>query len=1020
MTEATQRERSCWQIYILLIAAIFMCNARVKAQQIKPRIELAQLIDRAEILKLRREFDGAIEICNKVILDAKVLEDWESQSRALNEMSDIHRNIGQLEQAKNYIKASENLIAKHSLENTIEAARNTFYKGKLLRSKYIYSLEDVKDSVLNYHSAAKRRYESLGKSSINFQADMLLEFAYIRMEIGNTDVAKKYYGDLNTLLNTDFEKLDYRRGLYFLFIGTYYFSIGDYERSTILSQIASYIMRFGDENDQRRYFDCEMQIANNYYGSLHFLKAAEQYKKIIKLAEKEYGTGYSKLVDFYNNLSQALIFLGDYDKAIEYSFQAIKKADENPDSGVGLYYSYNNLAEAYGKKGDHKNAITNFEKTIDERLKLFGPNQPEVYEGYRYFGEYYERQHLYAEALQYYQKSLSALFEDFKPTSIYHNPDFHEYSNTEQLLYVLFDKSGSLYKLYNQTNNLEDLKSSYNLYVTVYELLDKLLNSSFLDQSSMQIFQSFEEGFNLSIDCAVQLFELTSDEVYSEQAFRFMEKNKYILLQKALLISQSNTEKNATNSKFEEKKIAMEIDKLMQSINGRSNADSIFVLQNKLISALDERDAMGSENAAEDKVEISTENVALKLKEAQLFVTKSDELLIEYHWSNNHIYAFIIGKDFTNIVKIEKSAELLSSIRKMASSLSSHSTLKDDFVTYTTSAFYLYNKLVKPMEILASSYNSENEIRRLIIVPDGPLSTIPFEAFITKLDTISNSYWGLKYLCEKHTISYAYSLNILKSNLSDQNESDELGLLALSYSGKFDESNDMDQWRSENELPYSGEEIRRIGKYIKSTNYLGNDATEEIFKSKAGDYSILHLALHGQADTTDMFNSRLIFKRDSASKEDGELRAFELYNLDLRKLQMVVLSACETGIGKQNEGEGIFSIARGFAFAGCPSIVMSLWKVNDKSTADLIDYFYSNLKDGLPKDEALRNAKLTYLEKSDDINAHPSNWASFIILGNMQPLELATETFRWYYLMVLGGIMLIIWLIIRRRESVKF
>ena len=258
------------------------------------------------------------------------------------------------------------------------------------------------------------------------------------------------------------------------------------------------------------------------------------------------------------------------------------------------------------------------------------------------------------------------------------------------------------------------------------------------------------------------------------------------------------------------------------------------------------------------------------------------------------------------------------------------------------------------------------------------------------------------------------------SNLSDQNESDELGLLALSYSGKFDESNDMDQWRSENELPYSGEEIRRIGKYVKSTNYLGNDATEEIFKSKAGDYSILHLALHGQADTTDMFNSRLIFKRDSASKEDGELRAFELYNLDLRKLQMVVLSACETGIGKQNEGEGIFSIARGFAFAGCPSIVMSLWKVNDKSTADLIDYFYSNLKDGLPKDEALRNAKLTYLEKSDDINAHPSNWASFIILGNMQPLELATETFRWYYLMVLGGIMLMIWLIIRRRESVKF
>jgi CHAT domain-containing protein len=302
----------------------------------------------------------------------------------------------------------------------------------------------------------------------------------------------------------------------------------------------------------------------------------------------------------------------------------------------------------------------------------------------------------------------------------------------------------------------------------------------------------------------------------------------------------------------------------------------------------------------------------------------------------------------------------------------------------------LYRELIAPIE--DKFIESPN---RVIIIPDGPLATLPVEAFITSAGTNASGYWELDYLCRKYIVNYAYSLSILQKNLEHQQKTDSPRLLALSYSSQLDTDADVELQRSENELPYSAEEILDIKKIMDAKCFLGNDATETRFKMFAPKYSMIHLALHGKADTTDMFNSRLIFKRDSTEKEDGELRAFELYDMDLSKLQLVVLSACETGLGEVHEGEGIFSIARGFAYAGCPSIVMSLWKVNDKTTADLVDFFYKNLRQGQPKDAALRNAKLSFLQSADDLSAHPANWAAFIALGNNSPVQLPAANYPW-------------------------
>lgn len=135
------------------------------------------------------------------------------------------------------------------------------------------------------------------------------------------------------------------------------------------------------------------------------------------------------------------------------------------------------------------------------------------------------------------------------------------------------------------------------------------------------------------------------------------------------------------------------------------------------------------------------------------------------------------------------------------------------------------------------------------------------------------------------------------------------------------------------------------------------------FKLSSRDYRVLHLAMHAIVDDTNPMHSKLVFTQKQDSVEDNFLHAYEIYNMNI-PAQMTVLSACETGYGKLAKGEGIMSLGRAFAYAGCPSVVMSHWAVNDASTAKLMEYFYKYLSYGEAKDRALQLAKLEFFRKS--------------------------------------------------------
>ena len=188
-------------------------------------------------------------------------------------------------------------------------------------------------------------------------------------------------------------------------------------------------------------------------------------------------------------------------------------------------------------------------------------------------------------------------------------------------------------------------------------------------------------------------------------------------------------------------------------------------------------------------------------------------------------------------------------------------------------------------------------------------------------------------------------------------------------------------------LPGAKKEVEVLSREFDGAFFFGAAAHERNFKNQIGNYGILHLAMHGYADDENPDYSGLRFTEVRDTIEDDTLFTYELYNMAINA-HLAVLSACETGFGKAQRGEGIMSLARGFQYAGVQSIIMSLWKTNDLSSSFIMNEFYEELVHGSAKDEALRKAKLKFLQQTDEIRANPAYWAAYSAMGDMRPLKL--------------------------------
>jgi CHAT domain-containing protein len=325
-------------------------------------------------------------------------------------------------------------------------------------------------------------------------------------------------------------------------------------------------------------------------------------------------------------------------------------------------------------------------------------------------------------------------------------------------------------------------------------------------------------------------------------------------------------------------------------------------------------------------------------------------------------------------IKQQELADRVESFRRMLSTADNR---------FSRSAHSLYDLLLKPA---AAQLEGKT---RLLIVPDGPLWELPFQALQTPRG---------RYLIDDHTISYAPSLTVLRelinarrSQATEPNNAPSLlafgnpalgaqpstRVNAAPIDGRLDP------------LPEAERQVRTLGRIYgpkHSKIYVRSEAREERFKSEAKDFQILHLATHGMLnDRNPMYSYLLLAQTGEGSGEDGLLEARELMKLELNA-DLAILSACETARGQISRGEGVIGMTWALFVAGATTTVVSQWKVQSNSTAELMVEFHRRLKskaNGSARRnsvaETLRAASLKL--KGDSRYQHPFHWAGFIVVG---------------------------------------
>lgn len=334
------------------------------------------------------------------------------------------------------------------------------------------------------------------------------------------------------------------------------------------------------------------------------------------------------------------------------------------------------------------------------------------------------------------------------------------------------------------------------------------------------------------------------------------------------------------------------------------------------------------------------------LAEFQKSIPENEQVL-KYYVADLEVFGVLINSSEVTVRNLGKVKDLEQKVDRLRTSIIEVSP------AYIAHSRELYEAVLAPFPL--------REGKRLQIIPDDFLHLLPFEV-------LSTSSTG--FLIEKKTIAYQHSFQLLnyRNPVQSKLTSDFLIGFAPSYEGT--------QFSAiENNL----EETQRIVSYHSGEAKVGQEASKRNFVESLADYRIHHLAMHTEQEESNYDQSALVFANEE------RLRLNELYRMNFPS-ELVVLSACNTGVGRLQPGEGLSSLARALTFAGVRSSIYSLWEVPDKETSDLMIFFYEEIKNGLPKDQALAAAKRRFLAEFP-LKNHPIFWAGFVINGQLDPVK---------------------------------
>ncbi|GAB5522246.1 MAG: CHAT domain-containing protein [Roseivirga sp.] len=785
-------------------------------------------------------------------------------------------------------------------------------------------------------------------------------------------------------------------------LATTYRLLENYEKALNHGFSALAIVQEAPDDNQRSLLLSYSVIANILGDMKEFKRATGYHLKKIELSEEIYGAQHPELVNYYNNAALDFLSAQEYEEALKYFKKAQKSINGPQGNEYLLSISHRSISSIYQVRGD----FINTKKHLDTALAYSSDSPFQLASTTSTLAGYYEELHQFDSALMMHQRALAYAIPGFKWKSLVDNP-------TEDQLFLdpfnyrlLKEKAQCWLEKYEFDGDINALSQANK----DYQLMDKLTQTyrdNFTMESSKLFFQSWNySNYENAIRTLYELHQNTKEEKHVNEAWRLIEMNKSVLLlenlmraEKADLAGIPDTLKRLI-SKISEQIWRKRRDLTSCQQDEGCQESRLIEIRAEIRTAENSLDSCRQivQRQSPDYYRLAYDKDLVSLESAQQMIGQ-DVIMLNYFATADDYYLISVSQEETLFYKIKRDSTLNDAVNDFLTEVSGETLQTQKIATgfnrFTKSSHLLASRLVPDESLSAGT-------KKLTIIPDGLLSLLPFEAFTASLPSASRvNFSALDYLIKSFQINYGYSATLWfrnGENGSLDRNARLLGFGTPSVTGSRNLAN----------LSGTVKESEGLKVMSNAQVYIGPEALESTFKAKCPEADIIHLALHNANDVRNPLNSQLIFNKNS-DQEDGALHLYELYGLQMRA-SLVVLSACATGVGDWQKGEGAYHMGRGFLYHGNPAMIISLWKIRDARVAGLMEKLYEDLSKGIDSDEALRNAKLQYINQSDEITAHPSNWASLVGIGKTHVKP--KSSFIWYLLTSTG--LLIIILIIRQ------
>jgi CHAT domain-containing protein/tetratricopeptide (TPR) repeat protein len=743
-----------------------------------------------------------------------------------------------------------------------------------------------------------------------------------------------------------------------------FFKAGDYQHAREMASKGMFFSKAANDTVELGALWAQKGQAETQLG--YFKEAYESISMSLSLLtgkeNAQLASAYSIYADFLNTTGKYQTSVVYYKRAylLNKSIQNFTQC-ANDLNDLGNVYD-NNLAQQNNAR-KYYNMGLQLASSAQNRYQMAG-----LYEN---IGVTYWRQHDFKKALTFYQRGLNVLPINFKDPAIDVNPSFAALSQVANDYYVstlLADKAESLLALYKKNLDKSLLKAALQTFLLADRSVDMMRWKQFGELSKLLWRSQTKEMYANAIAVCYLLDD-------TEKAFYFFEKSRSVLLN-----DQLNFTLNAHIPPNENLKAKLQAK--MQNLNQRlialdgKNVDDRSLKTSWMLVHQEWEDQQNKLKAKQSESPILSDNSFEYLKTVKKQLLNNNQSLVEYFNTDSVVYALLITPAKAQIYKISYSAYLHDS-GELLRYCSNAGLLNQHYEQYVKLANTLYQKLFKILAI---------NTPRVIISPGDHF--ISFDALLY------DQHIDDSFLVKKYAFSYVYSMRVLMNHAAG-NASPKIAFLGVAP----------ENYPKAMRLPLligSIVSLQHIGAQFSSSLLLqGESAQKSRLLALLPQSQVIQIYSHAAADS----NTRdpVLYMADSA------VMMSDIQKLHCQGTNMVVLSACNTGVGYRAAGEGLFSLARGFRLAGIPCTVTNLWQADNQATYELTESFYKYLRAGQPKDESLRLAKLDFIKK-DQAHLLPYYWGATIILGDSSPLHipLTPHSGRTWLLISLACAMLVI------------